>query len=171
MKRIALIAIALVGSALGAMAQKFALIDMEYVLKNIPTYEIANEQVNQMSLRWQKEVDVLAEEADKMYKDYQSNMVFLTDEQKQKREKEITAKEKAAAELRQKYFGPEGDLFVLRQKLMEPIQDEVYNAVKAVSEERGFQCIFDRASSADIIFASPRIDISNEVLAKLGYSK
>ena len=153
------------------MAQKFALIDMEYVLKNIPAYEIANEQVNQMSLRWQKEVDVLAEEADKMYKDYQSNMVFLTDEQKQKREKEITAKEKAAAELRQKYFGPEGDLFVLRQKLMEPIQDEVYNAVKAVSEERGFQCIFDRASSADIIFASPRIDISNEVLAKLGYSK
>ncbi|WP_290072192.1 OmpH family outer membrane protein [Paramuribaculum intestinale] len=171
MKRIALIAIALVGCALGAMAQKFALIDMEYVLKNIPAYEIANEQVNQMSLRWQKEVDVLAEEADKMYKDYQSNMVFLTDEQKQKREKEITAKEKAAAELRQKYFGPEGDLFVLRQKLMEPIQDEVYNAVKAVSEERGFQCIFDRASSADIIFASPRIDISNEVLAKLGYSK
>ncbi|MDE6524532.1 MAG: OmpH family outer membrane protein, partial [Paramuribaculum sp.] len=126
MKRIALIAIALVGCALGAMAQKFALIDMEYVLKNIPTYEIANEQVNQMSLRWQKEVDVLAEEADKMYKDYQSNMVFLTDEQKQKREKEITAKEKAAAELRQKYFGPEGELFVLRQKLMEPIQDEVY---------------------------------------------
>lgn len=171
MKRIALIAISLVGCALGAMAQKFALVDMEYVLKNIPTYEIANEQVNQMSLRWQKEVDVLAEEADKMYKDYQSNMVFLTDEQKQKREKEITAKEKAAAELRQKYFGPEGDLFVLRQKLMEPIQDEVYNAVKAVSEERGFQCIFDRASSADIIFASPRIDISNEVLAKLGYSK
>ncbi|WP_304962242.1 OmpH family outer membrane protein [Paramuribaculum intestinale] len=171
MKRIALIAIALVGCALGAMAQKFALVDMEYVLKNIPTYEIANEQVNQMSLGWQKEVDVLAEEADKMYKDYQSNMVFLTDEQKQKREKEITAKEKAAAELRQKYFGPEGDLFVLRQKLMEPIQDEVYNAVKAVSEERGFQCIFDRASSADIIFASPRIDISNEVLAKLGYSK
>ncbi|RXE62870.1 OmpH family outer membrane protein [Paramuribaculum intestinale] len=171
MKRIALIAIAMVGCALGAMAQKFALVDMEYVLKNIPAYEIANEQVNQMSLRWQKEVDVLAEEADKMYKDYQSNMVFLTDEQKQKREKEITAKEKAAAELRQKYFGPEGDLFVLRQKLMEPIQDEVYNAVKAVSEERGFQCIFDRASSADIIFASPRIDISNEVLAKLGYSK
>lgn len=161
----------MVGCALGAMAQKFALVDMEYVLKNIPAYEIANEQVNQMSLRWQKEVDVLAEEADKMYKDYQSNMVFLTDEQKQKREKEITAKEKAAAELRQKYFGPEGDLFVLRQKLMEPIQDEVYNAVKAVSEERGFQCIFDRASSADIIFASPRIDISNEVLAKLGYSK
>lgn len=171
MKRTALITVALLWCALGAVAQKFALIDMEYVLKNIPTYEIANEQVNQMSIRWQKEVEAIADEADKMYKDYQSNMVFLTDDQKKKREQEITAKEKAAAELRQKYFGPEGDLFVLRQKLMEPIQDEVYNAVKAVSEERGFQCIFDRASSADIIFASPRIDISNEVLAKLGYSK
>ena len=171
MKRTALITVALLWCALGAVAQKFALIDMEYVLKNIPTYEIANEQVNQMSIRWQKEVEAIAEEADKMYKDYQSNMVFLTDDQKKKREQEITAKEKAAAELRQKYFGPEGDLFVLRQKLMEPIQDEVYNAVKAVSEERGFQCIFDRASSADIIFASPRNGISNEVLAKLGYSK
>ena len=171
MKRTALITVALLWCALGAVAQKFALIDMEYVLKNIPTYEIANEQVNQMSIRWQKEVEAIADEADKMYKDYQSNMVFLTDDQKKKREQEITATEKAAAELRQKYFGPEGDLFVLRQKLMEPIQDEVYNAVKAVSEERGFQCIFDRASSADIIFASPRIDISNEVLAKLGYSK
>ena len=139
MKRTALITVALLWCALGAVAQKFALIDMEYVLKNIPTYEIANEQVNQMSIRWQKEVEAIAEEADKMYKDYQSNMVFLTDDQKKKREQEITAKEKAAAELRQKYFGPEGDLFVLRQKLMEPIQDEVYNAVKAVSEERGFK--------------------------------
>ena len=155
MKRTALITVALLWCALGAVAQKFALIDMEYVLKNIPTYEIANEQVNQMSIRWQKEVEAIADEADKMYKDYQSNMVFLTDDQKKKREQEITAKEKAAAELRQKYFGPEGDLFVLRQKLMEPIQDEVYNAVKAVSEERGFQCIFDRASSASFLRMKP----------------
>ena len=102
MKRTALITVALLWCALGAVAQKFALIDMEYVLKNIPTYEIANEQVNQMSIRWQKEVEAIAEEADKMYKDYQSNMVFLTDDQKKKREQEITAKEKAAAELRQK---------------------------------------------------------------------
>ncbi len=98
-------------------------------------------------------------------------MVFLTDDQKKKKEEEITAKEKETAELRNKYFGPEGDLFKFRQQLMQPIQDDVYNAVKAVSEERGYQCIFDRASSADIIFASPRIDISNEVLAKLGFSK
>ena len=163
--------IAMLGCVFGASAQKFALVDMEYVLDNIPTYEIATQQVNQLSQRWQKEVEALSQQAEELYKNYKANMVFLTDDQKKKEEEKITAKEKEAVELRNKYFGPEGDLFKMRQQLMQPIQDEVYNAVKAVSEERGYQCIFDRASSADIIFASPRIDISNEVLATLGYSK
>ena len=155
----------------GLYAQKFALIDMEYILKNVPAYEMANEQLNQISQRWQKEVEAKAAEAQTMYKNYQSDMVFLTDEQKTKKEEAIVAKEKEASELRYKYFGPEGELYKKRQSLMQPIQDEVYNAVNKVSEERGYQCIFDRASSANIIFASPRIDVSNEVLAKMGYAK
>ncbi len=171
MKKIALILTVIFAAAFGASAQKFALVDMEYVLQNIPAYEIANQQLDQLSQRWQKEVDQLSQQAADLYKDYRANMVFLTDDQKKKKEEEITAKEKETAELRNKYFGPEGDLFKFRQQLMQPIQDDVYNAVKAVSEESGYQCIFDRASSADIIFASPRIDISNEVLAKLGFSK
>ena len=171
MKKILFTLLIAAAASLGASAQKFALIDMEYVLSSIPAYEIANQQLEQTSDRWQKEVEAVAAKAADMYKDYQANMVFLSDEQKKKREQEITAKEKEAAELRAKYFGPEGDLYKLRQQFMDPIQTDVYNAVKAVSEERGYQCIFDRASSADIIFASPRIDISNEVLAKLGYSK
>lgn len=157
--------------AFGASAQKFALVDMDYILGSIPDYEMANEQLNQLSQRWQKEVEAVAKEAETMYKNYQKEMVFLTDDQKKQREEAIVAKEKAAAELRQKYFGPEGELYKKRQSLMKPIQENVYNAVKKVSEERGYQCIFDRASSADIIFASPRIDVSNEVLEKLGYSK
>lgn len=155
----------------GASAQKFALVDMDYILSNVPAYEMANEQLNQISQRWQKEVEAVAKEAETLYKNYQNEMVFLTDDQKKKKESEIVGKEKQAAELRQKYFGPEGELYKKRQTLMKPIQDDVYNAVKKVSEERGYQCIFDRASSADIIFASPRIDVSNEVLEKLGYSK
>ena len=152
-------------------AQKFALIDMEYILKNIPAYEMANEQLNQVSLRWQKEVDDLAKEAENMYKNYQSDMVFLTDEQKKTKEEEIVTKEKEVTELRYKYFGPEGELFQKRQSLIKPIQDDIYAAIKKVSEERGYQVIFDRASSQSIVFASPRIDISNEVLSKLGYGK
>lgn len=155
----------------GAFAQKYALVDMEYILKNIPQYEMANEQMKQVSLRWQKEVETISKEAETLFKNYQSDQVFLTDEQKKKKEEEIVAKEKEAAELQAKYFGPQGELYKKRQSLIEPIQDDIYEAVKKVSEEKGFQVIFDRASSAGIIFASPRIDVSNLVLAKLGYSK
>lgn len=171
MKKIFFTLAFIMASVLGASAQKFALVDMEYILKNIPSYEMADEQLNQISQRWQKEVETKAKEAETLYKNFQADMVFLTDEQKKKKEEEIVAKEKEATELRYKYFGPEGELYKKRQSLMKPIQDEVYNAVKKVSEERGYQAIFDRASAGDIIFASPRIDVSNEVLAKLGYSK
>ena len=146
-----------------SMAQKFALVDMEYILKNIPAYERASEQLNQVSKKWQAEVDALTEEAQTLYKNYQSEAVFLSTEQKTKKEEEIVAKEKEAAELKKKYFGPEGEL-------MAPIQDEIYNAVKDISDSKGYSLILDRASDTGIIFASPKIDISNEVLTKLGYS-
>lgn len=157
--------------AFSASAQKFALVDMEYIMKNVPAYEMANEQLNQISQRWQKEVEAKGTELKTLYNSYKSDMVFLTDEQKKKREQEIADKEKAANDLRYKYFGPEGELFKKRQSLLKPIQDDVYAAIKKVSEERGYSVIFDRASSESIIFASPKIDVSNEVLAKLGYSK
>ena len=157
--------------AFGAYAQKFALVDMDYILRNVPSYEMANEQLNQVSQRWEREVTELSKEAETMYKNYQSEMIFLTDDQKKAREEELVAKEKEVTDLRYKYFGPEGELFKKRQSLMKPIQEDVYNAVKAVSEEKGYQVIFDRASSQSIVFASPKIDVSNEVLAKLGYSK
>jgi len=171
MKKILLAITAVIGIGLSASAQKFALVDMEYILRNVPAYEMANEQLNQVSLKWEKEVQELAKEAETLYKNYQSEQVFLTDEVKKKREEEIVAKEKEVTDARYKYFGAEGELYKKRQSLMKPIQEEVYNAVKAVAEEKGYQTIFDRASSQSIVFASPRIDISNDVLAKLGYSK
>ena len=172
MKKIAVIILAaLAALGIDAAAQKFAMVDMEYILKNVPSYEMANEQLNQRSQRYQKEVEALAKEAETMYQQYLQDKPFLTDEAAQAREKEIVAKEKSATELRYKYFGPEGELYQNRQSLLKPIQDDVYSAIKKVSEERGYQAVFDRASSSEIIYASPRIDISNEVLAKLGYSK
>lgn len=170
MKKTAIIIFAFAFMAIAASAQKFALVDMEYIFKNVPSYEMANEQLNQLSQRWQKEVEAVGKEAETMYQNYLSDKVFLTAEEAKKREEAIVAKEKSATELRYKYFGPEGELYKKRQSLLKPIQDEVYNAVKKVAEERGYQAIFDRASSSDIVFASPRIDVSNEVLAKLGYS-
>ena len=154
----------------GAQAQKFALIDMEYILKNIPAYERANEQMTQQSKRWQGEIDELADEAEKLYKKYQSESPFLSDEQRVAREEEILAKETRASELKRLYFGPNGELFKKRESLMAPIQDEIYNAVKEVCEQKKYSMVIDRASAGSIIYASPNVDISNEVLAKLGYS-
>ena len=169
MKRIAILLVALAGFV-GANAQKFALIDMEYILKNIPAYERANEQLNQLSKRWQSEVEAVALEAQTLYKNYQSEAVFLSEEQKTKKEEEIVGKEKEAQELKRKYFGPEGELYKKRESLMAPIQDEIYTAVKEISDAKGYSVVVDRASAASIIYASPKIDISNEVLVKLGYA-
>ena len=171
MKKFAILLVVIIAAAASASAQKFALVDMEYILKNVPAYEMANEQLNQLSQRWQKEVEAVGVEAQNMYQNFIADKVFLTDEQIKKREEEIVAKEKEATELRYKYFGPEGELYKKRQSLLKPVQDDVYNAVKKVADERGYQAIFDRASASDIIYASPRIEVSNEVLAKLGYSR
>ena len=171
MKKIILLLAFVIGMAGAANAQKFALIDMEYILKNIPAYEMANEQLTQVSKKWESEIDALKQEAENMYKTYQSELVFLSAEMKTKKEAEIVAKEQDAQELKRKYFGPEGELFKKRSSLMKPIQDEIYTAVKEISDSKGYQLIIDRASEMSIIFASPRIDISNEVLSKLGFSE
>ncbi|MBO4315270.1 MAG: OmpH family outer membrane protein [Prevotella sp.] len=170
MKKMMLISILAV-MALTAGAQKFAMLDMEYILKNIPAYERANEQLNQVSKKWQAEVEALNTEASTMYKNYQNEVVFLSQEQKKAKQEAIMQKEKEASDLKKKYFGPEGELFKKRESLMSPIQDEIYNTVKEIAELRGYQLVLDRASDgAGIIFASPTIDISNEVLQKLGYA-
>ena len=152
MKKVLLMMVML-AATVSLQAQKFALVDMDYIFKNIPAYERANEQLAQA-----------------MYKNYQNEIVFLSAEQKKARQDAIMEKEKQAAELKRKYFGPEGELFKKRTSLMSPIQEEVYNAVKDIADLRGYQLVLDRASDTGIIFGSPKIDISNEVLRKLGYA-
>ena len=169
MKKLFMIAVMAI-VALTANAQKFALIDMDYILKNVPAYERANEQLNQISKKWQAEVEALNTEAQTMYKNYQNEVVFLSQEQKKAKQDAIMQKEKESSELKRKYFGPEGELFKKREALMTPIQEEIYAAVKDISDLRGYSLVLDRASNGASIFGSPKIDISNEVLQKLGYA-
>jgi outer membrane protein len=161
----------LVGVVSAGQAQKFAMVDMEYIMKNIPTYETANEQINQISKKWQSEVESQMQEVQKMYKNYQTELVFLSEPMKAKREEEIVAKEKAVQELKRNYFGPEGELFKKRESLMKPIQDEIYNALQEISKDKDLQLVFDKSSSTSVLFSSPKLDISDAVLQKLGYSK
>ncbi len=152
-----------------AMAQKFAYVDTDYILQNIPSYNAAQEELNKVSETWETEIKAAYEEIEKMYKTYQSERVLLTDEMKKQREEEIMNKERQVKELQAKYFGPEGDLSKKRQELVKPIQDAIYKAVKELSAEGSYAIIFDTASGASILYSNPRYDLSDEVLKKLGY--
>ncbi len=171
MKKLSLITIIAFLGMMSVSAQKNAIVDMEYILKNIPMYESANEQLKQISQKWQSEVEAKNEEAKVLYKNYQTEVVFLSDDMKSKKENEIVAKEKEANELKRKYFGPDGELFKKRESLMKPIQDEIYTAIKDISEAKGYQLVLDKTSGMNIIYYSSKIDISDDVLSKLGYSK
>ena len=156
---------------LGSFAQKYALVDMEYILENIPTYELANQELEKSSEKWQGEVENIQKEVQDMYKQFQADLTNLKGDEKTKRENAIVAKENEIQQLRNKYFGAEGEMFKRRQSLIDPIHDAVYNAIKEIALTDGYQTVIDRSSATSMIFASPDIDISNQVLAKLGYSK
>jgi outer membrane protein len=153
----------------GSYAQKFAYIDTEYILNNIPAYKQAQDQLDKLSEGWQREVENMYAELDKMYRDYQAEKVLLTEEMKKKREEEIMNKEKAAKELQKKYFGQDGALFKKRDELIKPIQDEIYRAVKELATEGGYAIIFDSSAGASILYTDPKLDKSDAVLQRLGY--
>ena len=170
MKRMILLSLFCLASLVIVNAQKFALIDMEYIMENIPEYQQANNELELASQQYQKAIEAKAKEAETLYLAYQKASSTLSAAQRTQKEEAIVSKEREAAELRKKYFGPEGEMAQKQEALITPIQDRIYEAVKQISLQRGYDAVIDRSSAASLIFASPRIDISNEVLAKLGYS-
>lgn len=171
MKKILSLTLLLVVFGLTVNAQKYAFVDSEYILKNIPAYESAQEQIDQASEKWQKEVEVVMLNVKQLYKNYQTELVFLSEEMKVKKENEIVAKEKAVHDLKKSYFGPEGELFKKRESLVKPIQDEVFNAIKDFAEEGKYSMILDKASSPNIMYLKSTLDVSDDILVRLGYSK
>ncbi len=169
MKKLMLSALVLALFAGSALAQKFAFVDTDYVLQNIPSYKAAQDELDRTSETWEAEVALNYEEIEKLYKTYQSERVLLTDDMRKKREEEIMNKEREVKDLQAKYFGPEGDLSKKRQELVKPIQDAIYKTVKELSAEGSYAIIFDTASGASILYSNPRYDLSDEVLKKLGY--
>ena len=154
-----------------AQQQRFAFVDTEYILNNIPTYKSAQAQIDKLSADWQKEIETQYGEVEKLYKNYQAEKVMLTDDMRKKREEEIIAKEQSVKGLQNKYYGPEGELTKKQQELIKPIQDEVYKAIKEMAVEGGFAAVFDTSADASILYANPRQDRSDEVLERLGYKK
>jgi outer membrane protein len=152
------------------MAQKFAFVDSEYILKKIPSYKAAQDQLDKLSAQYQKEIEDRYAEVDKMYQDYQAEKVLLTEEMQKKREDDIIEKEHQVKDLQVKYFGKDGLIFKKREELIKPIQEQVANAIKELANEGGYAVIFDSSSSPNMIYTNPRYDKSEEVLQKLGYN-
>lgn len=150
-------------------AQKFAYVDTEYILNNIPAFKSAQEQLDQISKQYQKELESIHADLDQMYKDFQSESVLLSEDMKRKREDVIVSKEKEYKDLQKKYFGPDGDLFKKRQGLVKPIQDDIFDAVQQIANAGGYAVIFDKAGGTSMLFSNPKYDLSDQVLEKLGY--
>ena len=169
MKKIVLL-LALIVSMVGySYAQKYAYVDTEYILDNIPAYHAAQDQLDQISKQYQKELETLHAELDQMYKDFQAESVLLSDDMKRRREDVIVSKEKEYKKLQRQYFGPEGDLYKKRESLIKPIQDDIYNAIQEIAEQGSYAVIFDRSAGTGMLYTNPKYDLSDQVLQKLGY--
>lgn len=169
MKKILLTVAVVFSIVLASNAQKYGFIDSEYILENIPAYTAAQEQLNQLSAQYQKELEGMHAEIEKMYQDFQAESVLLSEDMKRKREDVIISKEKNYKQMQRKYFGPQGDLFKKRQGLVKPIQDEVFAAVQDVAKDGSYAVVFDKASGTTLFYTNPRYDLSDKVLQKLGY--
>ncbi len=170
MKKFILLFLMCTAGIFAANAQKFALIDMEFIMEKIPAYQQAINELDKASQQYQAEIEAKRKEAETLYKAYQQGAASMNETQKAQKEEAIVAKEKEAAELRQRYFGPEGEMARKQEALINPIQDKIYEIVKQISLQNNYDVVLDRASANSIVFASPRIDISHEVLSRLGYS-
>lgn len=166
----AIFTLLLVATAAVASAQRFAYVDTEYILENVPDYATAQSQLDDISKTWQTEVENKLKEVDQLYRDYQKEQVLLTEEMRTQRRKTIEDKEKAAKDLQKQRFGFEGDLFKKRQELVKPVQDKVYDAIQKVATTKGYDVIFDKSSGVTMLYASTKLDVSDDVIKQLGYA-
>jgi outer membrane protein len=149
-------------------AQRYAVIDMKYILQKLPEYKEAQQKLDEYSKQWQQEIDKKSADLDKMYREYDAEEVMLSDDLKKKREDELYNASRSLEDLQRQRFGYQGDLFKKRQELMKPIEDRVYNAVQKLAATKLYDFILDKSEGITVIFADPKLDKSDDVLRILG---
>lgn len=170
MKKMLLIATIIMAATFTAQAQRFAYVNTDYILDNIPDYKKAQEQIDKVTQEWRAEVDKKQKEIDDLYRNFQNEQYLLTEEQKKAKITEIESKEKAVKDFQKAKFGFEGELYQKRQELIKPIQDKVYEAIEKYARERGYDFIFDKSSGTTILWANAENDKSDEIIKRLGYT-
>ena len=168
MKKLTITLAVVLAAFTATFAQKYAYVDTDYILSNIPEYQDALDILDEFSITWQKEIEAKFAGVDVLYKDYQAEAVLLPEDMKRQRENEIIQREKEAKDLQKKRFGRDGDLYLKRQELVEPIQEKIFNAIQDIAEKENYAIIFDKAGSLTILFARERYDLSDDVLDEVG---
>jgi len=170
MKKLILTSVILFFAASFTMAQRYAFVDTEYILGNIPEYADGQQQLDDLSAKWQREIEKKYQEIDQLYKEFQADAALMPEEMKQQREEEIIQQEKAVKDLQRQRFGQNGDLYKKRQELIKPIQEKIYNAIEEIATDKSYAFVFDKAENPKMLFADPRYDISDQVLETMGYA-
>ncbi len=168
MKKIFLALLALIILGSKASAQKFAYVDSEYILSQMPEYRSVQKQLDDLAQQWQKELDTKMSEVEKIYREYQDEKVLLTEEVRQRRERSIDDKEKAAKDFQKAKFAAEGELFKKRMELVKPIQDKVFDAIQKVAKKGGYDFIFDKSGEVVMLYSNAKFDKSDDVLQEMG---
>jgi len=168
MKKIIGIFIILIGLASWSAAQRYAYVDTQYILENIPEYNKAQEDLNKMSEKWVKEIEDRFSVVEKKHREFEAEKILLPEEMRKQRLVEIKTLDNQVKELQKKYFGVGGDLFTQREQLIKPIQDQIFNAIQSIASERNFAFVFDKANQSNLLYADPKYDVSDQVIRKMG---
>jgi outer membrane protein len=171
MKKLALVSLLGLFFTIAVHGQRFAYIDTEYILQNIPEFQAAQQELNQLSQQWQTEIEAKFQEVERLYRDYQAESMLLPEEMRRRREEQIVNAEKEAKDLQMKRFGREGDLFKRREELVKPLQDQIFKAIEEIASRGNYAVIFDKAGGGNMIYSDTRFDLSDEVLQRMGYRR
>ncbi|PSR03964.1 MAG: hypothetical protein BRD50_04785 [Bacteroidetes bacterium SW_11_45_7] len=170
MKRLTLLIVFIIALSCQSFGQRFAYVNTEYVLEQIPEYQQAQKKLDKIAKDWREEIEKRKKKIEELYKDYQAEQVLMTEEMKRKREQEITQKEQALEDFRQQKFGYKGDLHQKRKELIEPIQNKVYNNVQKIAKNNNYDFIFDKSNGVNMLYANDRYDVSDDVINAMGYT-
>ncbi len=154
-----------------SQAQKVGYVDTQMILDNMEEYNAVQQEIENLSQKWQAELEEMYQGIETMYRDYQAEEVLLSDDVKKQRQEAIFEQERKAKEYKQEKFGYDGELYKVQDEKVKPLQDKVYAAIEVVAKERKLDIIFDKAGNSGILYTNAIFDRTDEVMKKLGLQR
>lgn len=145
---------------------RVAYIDTEYILQNVPEYQEASVQLDEKAEKWKNEIQDKLAIIEQKRKDLSNEKVLLTKELIEEREEDIYFEEQEILNYQQNRFGPNGDLFIQKKQLMQPIQDQIFAAVQDLAESRKYDLVFDK-SETNLLYSNKAYDLSEQILRSI----